>query len=285
MDHHRIDAIARTLSRTTTRQGAMRLLAAGLVAVVGSGSVEMAAKPKKKGKKHKKGGCRGNQERCQGECWAPCSPNQRRDPRGCECECVRTACTGGKEFDLETCRCECPSGLTKCEDGSCIGPDLCCPDERSCASGGCVSQGACCFDENQCNDGTCLKKDSGECCPGYSACPAARDGCCNSLGGEECTDDGCCDSIFGDMTVCNGKCIDTQTDKDHCGGCGEGCGEGKSCRNGSCGCGESATCQEGCCPPGYWCHHLGSCCATKDGQLHCTCPSGYCVSGGICFPC
>ena len=278
MDHHRIDAIARSLSCTTTRQGAMRLLAAGFVAAVGAGSSDVATRSKKKRKNHKKGGCRGKQERCQGECRPPCLPNQRRDPRGCECECVRTACTGGKEFDLETCRCECPDGLTECEDGTCISTGICCPRERRCASGGCVPQGACCFDENRCTDGTCLRKDSGQCCPGYSVCPTAEDGCCNLLGGESCSDDGCCDTLLGEKAVCGGKCVDVATDRNHCGSCDNACAANARCVGGQC--------QDECPAGTQKCD--GQCVDTRKSEEHCgqcgnVCPGAQECHGGQCW--
>ncbi len=49
--------------------------------------------------------------------------------------------------------------------------------------------------------------------------------------GSETDGQGGCESP---MLVCDGACIDPDTDRQHCGECGESCGPGGSCVNGDC---------------------------------------------------
>src|ERR687896_644704 len=37
-----------------------------------------------------------------------------------------------------------------------------------------------------------------------------------------------------DQTRCQGKCVNTNTDEQHCGGCGNRCASGEQCLNGRC---------------------------------------------------
>jgi len=75
-------------------------------------------------------------------------------------------------------------------------------------------------------------------------------------------------------TVCEGECVDTQTDLNNCGECGNACTGGKECNSGECVCPEGQTdcygiCQE-CCDDGD-CDDGDSC--TSD-----SCNNGVCTS-------
>jgi uncharacterized protein YkwD len=76
-------------------------------------------------------------------------------------------------------------------------------------------------------------------------------------------------------SLCSGQCVDTQTNPEHCGECGERCGRGAGCKMGAC----------FCLTGGTWCGP-GECLATLNDANNCgecgkSCGDGeYCVNGG-----
>jgi len=106
MDELRFDDVVRTLSERGTRRGALRLLASGVLgALVGTPAASALAKSKKKKKSN---------------CAKKCPQGQQRNKRSCKCECSCIQCSGGKEFDAESCTWGCPRGMRECRDG-CVG--------------------------------------------------------------------------------------------------------------------------------------------------------------------
>ena len=53
--------------------------------------------------------------------------------------------------------------------------------------------------------------------------------CC---GGAECADGAC--ACKPDRDACGGPCSKLATDERHCGACGNACGQGTTCKNGTC---------------------------------------------------
>src|SRR5579863_5194435 len=54
-------------------------------------------------------------------------------------------------------------------------------------------------------------------------------------GSETCVNGTCSSSgCSGSQTSCSGSCVDTSSDSNNCGSCGNGCSSGQSCLNGSC---------------------------------------------------
>lgn len=87
-----------------------------------------------------------------------------------------------------------------------------------------------CHSDKQCKFGTC--NDAGQCCTGFAGQVACGTGCCNTLLGYTC---------------CDSACIDTQTDNNNCGGCGNVCTGGKTCQDGVCTCSPQDTDCDGVC--------------------------------------
>lgn len=101
--------------------------------------------------------------------------------------------------------------------------------------------------------------------------------------GETCTAGECaCSAGF---TGCGFECVDTKTDADHCGACGQSCGSGGACTNGACSCpAPSVTCGETCADTKASLNHCGACGATcqgivAGGQLQ-SCLDGACKACG-----
>lgn len=98
------------------------------------------------------------------------------------------------------------------------------------------------------------------CAPGYSC----LNGACACLPGE---------------TSCNGKCVDTKSDVNNCGGCGNSCdiSAGQFCNNGTCVCTTgNIACNGTCIDKGFDDNNCGKC-----GNA---CSSGTFCSVGSCWP-
>lgn len=73
--------------------------------------------------------------------------------------------------------------------------------------------------------------------------PAQNDGECNN--DDDCTEypdnatpicqqGDCLWTCTGGLSPCDGQCVDTESDDDHCGECGESCGDSEVCADGTC---------------------------------------------------
>src|SRR5690606_40732022 len=59
---------------------------------------------------------------------------------------------------------------------------------------------------------------------------------------------------------CDGQCVDPKTNRDHCGGCGNACEEGRVCEEGLCACPQgSIECEGACVDPQTDPAHCGAC--------------------------
>jgi hypothetical protein len=154
----------------------------------------------------------------------------------CEYLCDGLGCRIGCSTGVPTAACLQSCGFgTVCVGVSCVGsacnpeiPDQPCLDE----DGGI---GLCC--NYSCAD---LKSDSENCGACGIACPAGtqcESGYCNGL--RACgpgTANGYCDVDAGLSFICcpGVGCVDTGTDPQNCGSCGQACAAGQSCRFGGC---------------------------------------------------
>ncbi len=215
------------------------------------------------------------------------------------------ACTGGKS----------------CEDGVCS----CSPDEVDCG-GTCANLqlddencGACghaCDADLTCVLGQCRCKTVGQELCGDECVDVKTDpdncGFCGNhcLLGGSCADGQCQDDICGPCeervngqcvpkageTECNGACVNTDSDPNNCGGCGNVCPHSGSCQDGQCNlCPNSIPYHF--CPAdlggdtvGVCCHpDAPQCCFTEHGGSCCgadtVCCDGYCCGAGTqCCP-
>jgi hypothetical protein len=114
----------------------------------------------------------------------------------------------------------CPTGPppeTACADG--IDGD--CDGQRDCADSDCAGRG-CGPNGRVCRMGSCV-------CPGgpppEGNCIDRVDGDCD--GRADCEDSDCrariCVEGLGNRRCCGGACVNTDTNEDHCGGCGQRC--------------------------------------------------------------
>jgi hypothetical protein len=106
-----------------------------------------------------------------------------------------------------------------------------------------------------------------KCCGGDGCCPANR-GCC----GKACApapDD-------PELKCCGGKLYNTRINRDHCGACGNPCGAGEVCRDGTCVCdGPECVCHDRDCPPALGCvDGRGYLCGGQTGFSDCQCGCG-----------
>jgi len=117
------------------------------------------------------------------------------------------------------------------------------------------------FDGHEGNKVAVCCGEEQKCCDGKNCCD--RDAQC-------CGNGNCCGSP-PDFQCCNGACINTKLSPNHCGACGNACGDGQECINGRCGCLLN-------CPQGQPCiHNDGSFCVERPNRTdcHCGCPPGY----------
>lgn len=183
--------------------------------------------------------------------------HQSRMP--CNGACVDPSCPG-RDFNPQTCRCECAQGRIEC-NGVCIDPST---DANHCGQCGRV-----CIGGKVCRNGVC-------------ACPAGRTDCagscrdlttdqancgacgavCSSASGMTCQA-GACRCRAG-WTDCNGRCKDLQRDRLNCGACGTVCPAWQTCCAGICAVGNTPAC----------CGQNGDTCPTSGGPWDC-CPSAW----------
>ncbi|AKF10472.1 hypothetical protein [Sandaracinus amylolyticus] len=173
------------------------------------------------------------EENC-GMCGASCADGFDCCPArgGAPGERVCVNLTGGNDEYCGGCnmRCRIEIGERCCPGIGCINvldsPSNCGACGRVCAAGTTCCDGECVIEDtdpehcggcgNECEIGQ-------QCCRGQCDDPeSARCGSCT----EDC-------SLTG-RSCCSGSCVDTQTDRNACGACGNVCGEGELCCGGDC---------------------------------------------------
>lgn len=159
----------------------------------------------------------------------------------CGTECAGDqACCDGVCADPSSAACLCPGGCgagETCCDGRCTNtdtdPDACgascmaCADGELCCGGSCVAAGAG-------NCGGCgVSCGADEVCCGIAGCkdldePATCGSCTNRCSlGAQCFDRMCCGGEAAPtFRICGSACVDTDTDRDNCGTCGNECDDG-----------------------------------------------------------
>ena len=111
------------------------------------------------------------------------------------------------------------------------------------------------------------------------------------VGGQTCQEKLCV--CLEGRKFCNNLCVDTNSDANHCGACGQVCPKGQSCRDGSCQEGKVVCSWQSCestdecsiCEGDHRCVLIGGaagfCRPTRNGS---TCPST-CSTNADCLPC
>lgn len=163
---------------------------------------------------------------------------------------------------------------------------------RQCTGAGCCTQGLpdpqgqIDFCQGPCPDDTCYPNDQGQAGCGIGS---HGEGCHNNKvpkrdtngvltcvpcpGGQEASGGKCV--CASDSTMCGDQCVDTDTDMNNCGGCGNRCLPlgGHVCDDGKC-----------TCPPGQPTECSGKCVNTDIDSTHCggcgySCRTGRCLNG------
>lgn len=133
-----------------------------------------------------------------------------------------------------------------------------------------------------CKHGKCRKKNK----PNGAGCGQGRV-CFNGTCGQGCKPSG--QPCSGNDTCCTSVCIDTNTDFDNCGGCGDGCNETRAdaCVGGECVCGANPLCEAGetCCSGECFntdtnFDNCGGCGDGCDADTADACSGGECECGG-----
>ena len=238
MDDFSFDNIAKAVVATNSRRGILRLLVCGLTArfVSPSGALWPASRDvaARKHKRKKKKACAGDKGSC-GD---------------------RHACPFGGG---------CPNGQECC--GTDVQTGKCCSHGRKCFNGECCTpcggpNGPCCAQEFV--GGICCKGQCHlPCLDGWALDPrTCRCECYHVLGGRVGVEQVCCPP---GLTDCGNQCVDTLSDDQNCGTCGNACGAGESCCGGEC-C-DRCECENGQCTHNWF-----------------VCGSGCCFQGYTCCP-
>jgi hypothetical protein len=265
LDALNFDRLSKALVSGGTRRGVLRLLAAlpiGAVLLPPTGEEDADAhgrrKRRKKRHKHGKGRRRGKGNKKKQRC--------RAEPKATTCQgkcgTVKNNCK--KVVDCGSCDCLEPCDPCYiCQAGPNT-PGMCVIDPEqqgeACGSAGqvCQADGVCACDAGSCANPTpmCI---AGACqaCSTDAECQDASRGdlCCGGtcVRGVCCEDDACssdqapdcvgnqCVCAGNDDTPCNGSkvccadgCADLDTDRDHCGSCGNACPANEICVDGGC---------------------------------------------------
>jgi hypothetical protein len=193
-----------------------------------------------------------------------------------------TFCRAGLQKLADACHaalnCHCADGTPVCMSENFEAPECCDPSSETCdPNNGCVPL---------CQSQKCQKRAwyNGQC---ISTCTGSQT-CCN---GACCgpAPNTCCGNPVSGAT----SCVDTDTDNNNCGTCGQVCPTGEQCVQGACGCGEQ-TCAVGavCCDnrcvnlqtdPNN-CGSCGQACGTGSTCINgtCACQPGLVQCGPIC---
>ncbi|MBQ9394399.1 MAG: hypothetical protein IJU23_02640 [Proteobacteria bacterium] len=198
----------------------------------------------------------------------------------CECYdgiwCINKEGTGQcvKPTDRETCNARLAADKLHCDYTECKETEVCVPDTDSayrCDATSCdeTTENLCIInfrntcvsksDVNHCN--TCNKD-----CAAHTFANIKSYSCTEKDGTPTCSYV-CTDTTINCGTEINPKCVNTHTDAKNCGGCGNVCGSGKFCDDG--------TCQETDCPSNQ--------CTIKETEIACVNVDQLC--GGNCVSC
>ncbi len=138
---------------------------------------------------------------------------------GAACVRVGRRCETGRQCCTKRCvrgRCACPRGTTRCGR-------RCCPAGQTCQNGACV---AACAGEDP--TVTCAANGCG---PKTNSCNQTVD--CGTCQGDLTCQNGFCACPNG-LTACSTNCVDTNTNRNHCGGCDQACSSTQVCELGVC---------------------------------------------------
>ncbi|MCA9575820.1 MAG: MopE-related protein [Polyangiales bacterium] len=191
----------------------------------------------------------------------------------CNGKCVNTAVDGA---NCGTCGSAAGDGLTCCAGRS---ADL---DSDALNCGAC---GRACGEGRQCCGGTCVDtaRNADHCGMCGAECDAGQACCqggCRAPSSPLCQ--GCpTDCSANGESCCMGSCVDTQTDEQSCGSCGNACDPGELCCGGTCVPDDAANC--GTC--GNSCGSGSLCCdgaCVANNELNCGSCGNFCASGQGC---
>lgn len=207
-----------------------------------------------------------------GQCVLSCPQNSPKcGPPGQEVCCPGACCNNrcvDTKFDPQHCG-QCNQGCTQgqaCVSGQC---QFACPPAQKLCGTECVNIqvnplhcGGCnkaCGTNERCDNSTCRL------CPSTApACgPAGQKNCCS-------------------LNCCGDACVDTQTNPQHCGFCGNACQTGEYCQAGTCKTcpGTLSKCGASCCNAANCCNN--TCVDTQTNPLHCGACGTICGKGQTC---
>ena len=227
---HWFDTLSKVLVRDAPRRTLLRAATALVAGFAFGAPIAEAAKKKNKkknkGKKGKKGKPRRNRApSCSRGACAREWPGDDEEIAYCEFVCEQ--CDGADPRDF---------CILKPSDGSKVA--WCCEVDAPCCGNWCCSDSCC--DPGGGRRPVCIDDAEQECCPddvAVGVCDLTTTRCCPGLGcvpGAECPGD-CGEPCADGLLCCRGVCVDTRTDLDNCGGCGEECrGFRSGCCNGAC---------------------------------------------------
>lgn len=191
------------------------------------------------------------------------------------------------------CPCEIDEGCQDVGDASPDDPCMICQPEESEEEYTEADDGTACGDNRHCMDGECVCVPELTECDQFCVdtrvdlnhCGDCHDLCTTDVDGASavCDEGDCeweCDD--GGKTACEDAqvCADTETDPDHCGGCGDSCGENEICNGGNCQCQDGFTnCNESCVDTDDDPDHCGDCNVGCSGDND-LCVDGDCVECG-----
>lgn len=189
---------------------------------------------------------------------------------------------------------ECVSNL-QCDDGVACTVDVCsagrcartaradlCPTGSACdALRGCLPRRACSRDDDCADTDRCTLDERCDTAARLCVFATQPDGvaCGDPAQGRSCRG-GLCACPAARPVTCGASCVDTQSDPDHCGGCGMQCGAGAWCDQARCTCSQPQT----------WCPRGGCADLTRDpancGTCGNVCPAtARCEMGRCVTPC
>jgi hypothetical protein len=244
--------------------------------------------------------CSSGQMTCRGSCVDTrtdhdnCGGCANTCAAGQACQNSQCAVTGGTSQGETP---QCTSGQTSCS-GDCVNKttdhDNCgacgnkCGSGEFCVKGSCTTLSVggytdlCKFGLTGCS-GNCVNTTSD-----HDNCGA----CGNKCGSGEFCVKGSCSTLsvggftglckFG-LTGCSGNCVNTTSDHDNCGACGNKCGSGEVCYKGSCGTlSVGGLNLEQVCNTGYT-SCSGNCVNTTSDHDNCGACGNKCGSGEVCY--